>query len=72
MDGNTLVTLIGNVGFPIVICLYMLWQSREERKSNREMLEKITAAHENESKKYMEVIANNTLAIAKLTDKLEG
>lgn len=67
-----LMGLIGSVGFPIVACGALFYQMAEERKAFRTMLDKITEAHAKETQAYAEVIANNTLAITRLTEKLEG
>ena len=64
-------SLIGSLGFPIVACGALFYQMREERKSFTAMLDKITVSHAEETKVYAEVIANNTLAITRLTEKLE-
>lgn len=66
-----ITSLIGSLGFPIVACGVLFYQQREEHKSFTAMLDKITAAHAEETKLYAEVIANNTLAITRLTEKLE-
>lgn len=45
MDGNTLVTLIGSLGFPIVACValfrYMAAQRDQHAEESREMREAI-------------------------------
>lgn len=60
MDINTLVSLVGNVGFPIVVAGYLLWQSGEQQK-----------AHKEESDGFIKAIDNNTNMINILIGKLE-
>lgn len=60
MDFNSLVTAIGSLGFPIVMCLLMY-----------DRLGKQDAQHKEEMMKLTESLNNNTLAISKLTDKIQ-
>lgn len=61
MELNEIMTAISTVGFPIVCCLAMFWQGRENSR-----------LHKEESDKWSEALTNNTLAIQKLTDIVEG
>lgn len=61
MNGSDVINAISTVGFPIVMCLlllYVLFKQNEE--------------HKEEMNKMNESLANNTLAIQRLTDILEG
>lgn len=60
MELNDILQAISTVGFPIVCCCVMFWQSRENSK-----------LHKEESDKWSEALMNNTLAIQKLTDMFE-
>ena len=60
MDFNSLVTAIGSFGFPIVMCLLMY-----------DRMGKQDAQHKEEMMKLTESLNNNTLAITKLTDKIQ-
>ena len=44
MDANTIVTLIGSLGFPIVACCYMAWFIKQLMQSFREAMDKNTDA----------------------------
>lgn len=57
---NVITNLIGNIGFPIAMCVIML-------KMWRDSINK----HEEETKGFVEAINNNTLALEKLKDKLD-
>lgn len=57
---NTWLTAISTVGFPIVCCAVMFWQNRENAKQHKE-----------ESDRWADALANNTLAIQKLSDMVE-
>lgn len=57
---NDFLTAISTVGFPIVCCAVMFWQSHENSK-----------LHKEESDKWTDALTNNTLAIQKLTDMVE-
>jgi len=61
MNGTDVINAVSTVGFPIVMCLlllYVLYKQNEE--------------HKEEMAKMNESLANNTLAIQRLTDILEG
>lgn len=61
MDEMTLITnLIGNIGFPIAMCIIML-----------KMWKDSITSHEEETKGFIKAIDNNTLALEKLKDRLE-
>lgn len=60
MDMNTLVQLIGSLGFPIAACIAMFWTLNKERE------ERIA-----EMQKFTEAINNNTLALEALKGQLD-
>lgn len=57
---NTLTQLIGTLGFPIVMCFYMMKQNREMDKDHKE-----------EVSQLREAVENNTRMMQKIFDKLE-
>lgn len=59
MDANTIIALVGSLGFPIVACVGMAFFIRE-----------IIANHKSEMEKVTEAIQNNTIVIQKLVDKM--
>lgn len=60
MDFNAVIQAITTVGFPIVVCLIMIYLN--EKQDER---------HTNEMQEIKKALENNTLAITKLVDKLE-
>lgn len=60
MDMNTVLQIIGSVGFPIVMCLLMY-----------DRLGKQDDLHREEMAKLNESLNNNTQAIIRLTEKLD-
>ena len=61
MDGNMILQAITSVGFPIVMCLMLMWYVRE-----------ISSKHKDESDKFAEALNNNTLVLQKLCDRLDN
>lgn len=61
MDVATLSQLIGSLGFPIAMCVYMAYSNNKLNEQHRESEAKLT-----------EIINNNTLALTKLSDKIEN
>lgn len=60
MDVNTLIQLVGSLGFPIVACGALFWR-----------MVKGDEQHKEEMNKMSEALNNNTTALVKLTEKLE-
>lgn len=60
MNVNDLISAISTVGFPIVCCGVMFWQSTQ-----------VTKMHKEESEKWQEALTNNTLALQKLVTLME-
>lgn len=60
MDANTIIQVVGSLGFPIVMCGALFWR---QVKSDEQ--------HKAEMDKLSEALNNNTLAITKLSDKLD-
>lgn len=71
MDANTLITMIGSLGFPIVACLGLAWFFAKVNENYRIDIKEMNANHKAEMDKMTEAINNNTLVIQKLIDKME-
>ena len=71
MDANTLITLIGSLGFPIVACVACGWYCKYQSDYYRAEVKEIQAEHKEEISKVTEALNNNTLALQKLVDKLD-
>ena len=57
---ENIVTIITNLGFPIAICIMLMWYIRE-----------LINKHETETKEFTQALNNNTLVLQKLCDKLD-
>ena len=71
MDANTLVTLIGSLGFPIVACVGIAWFFAKVNDNYRSDIKEMNSQHKEEMEKMTEAINNNTLVIQKLIDRME-
>lgn len=60
MDVNTMIQLVGSLGFPIVACGALFWR-----------MVKSDEQHKEEMNKMSEALNNNTTALVSLTKKLE-
>lgn len=60
MDANTIIQLIGSLGFPIVMCGALFWRMVKSDEQHKEEMDKLSAA-----------LNNNTIAITNLSDKLD-
>lgn len=61
MDFQAVVQAITTVGFPIVVCLIMIYLN--EKQDER---------HMNEMHEIKQALENNTLALTQLVNKLDG
>ena len=71
MDANTVVTLISSLGFPIVVAIACFWYIKYTQDTNNARLDKMQSEHKEEISRVTEALANNTLAIQRLCDKLD-
>lgn len=71
MDAAMVVQLIGSVGFPIACCIAMGYYVHEETNKQREQISEIEKRHSDEMSSITEALNNNTLALQKLTDRLD-
>lgn len=71
MDANTLITLIGSLGFPIVAAISVGWYCMRQSDASRADMKEMQAANRAEIAKVTEALNNNTLVIQKLVDKLD-
>nr|DAT06760.1 MAG TPA: YvrJ protein family protein [Caudoviricetes sp.] len=60
MDANTIIQLVGSLGFPIVMCGALFWR-----------MVKSDEQHKAEMDKLSEALNNNTNALTKLSDNLD-
>ena len=60
MDANTIIQLVGSLGFPIVMCGALFWRMVKSDEQHKEEMDKLSAA-----------LNNNTIAITNLSDKLD-
>lgn len=72
MGWSEIVQLISTVGFPIVCCLLLGWYIKYSTDKEREERTKTNQEHKEESQAFTTAINNNTIALQKLCDKLEG
>lgn len=70
MDVSAVSTLISNVGFPIVCFLACAWYVKYREDKNDEKIDKLNTLHDEENKRMIEALNNNTIALTKLTDML--
>lgn len=60
MDVNSLIQLVGSLGFPIVACVALFWRMVKSDEQHKEEMNKIS-----------EALNNNTSALVKLTERLD-
>jgi hypothetical protein len=60
MDVNSLIQLVGSLGFPIVACGALFWRMVKSEEQHKEEMNKMS-----------EALNNNTSALLKLTERLD-
>lgn len=71
MDLNALSEIISTVGFPIVCFIMCGYYVKYREDKNDDKFDKLNTQHDEEMKQVVAALNNNTLALQKLTDKLE-
>ena len=59
MDVSSITQIISTVGFPIVMCLVMMWYIKDTSDKHKE-----------ETSKFTEALNNNTLVLQRLCDTM--
>lgn len=60
MDVNTLIQIVGSLGFPIVACGALFWRMIKSDEQHKEEMNKLSDA-----------LNNNTVALTRLTNQLD-
>lgn len=72
MGINEILTAIATVGFPIVACCAMAFFFSRVNDNYRNDIKEINAQHKEEMDAMTQAINNNTMAIQRLVDRMEG
>lgn len=72
MDFQAALQAISSVGFPIVCCGAMMWYVKYSTDKNREEIQKLNDQHREEMNEVTQAINNNTVALTKLCDVING
>lgn len=72
VPSTDVISLVQTLGFPIFICLILMWYIKYTNDNHTKQLKEERDSHEEEMKKMTEALNNNTLVIQKLVDKLGG
>lgn len=72
MSMSDIVSLISGLGFPIVACCAMGMYIYKTNQSHTQEIARLNDQHQAEVTKMTEALNNNTIAITKLCEKLNG
>ena len=72
MDANTIMTLVGSLGFPIVACIGIAYFFAKANDNYRLDMKEASMRHKEEIDKMSEAINNNTKALELLIQKIGG
>lgn len=71
MNPTEIVTFINTVGFPIAACVAMGYFFAKVNANYRTDIKELQLSHRDEIKSLTEVVANNTLVLQKLVDRID-
>ena len=72
MDANVIISMIGSLGFPIVACIFIAIFFSKTQDNYRADIKDMQNLHKQETDKMTEALNNNTMALQRLVDKMEG
>ena len=72
MDANTIIQLVGSLGFPIIACFGLGFYIYKKDERTSAQIDTMQKEHKEEILKVTQALQENTLAIQKLTDKLDA
>ena len=74
MESQTIIQMISSVGFPIVMCLLMMYYIKYREDKNTETTKELNKAHTEEMMMFKDEMKksldNNTEALNRLAEKL--
>lgn len=71
MNADSIATLVGSLGFPIVACGFLAWYVMKLTSENSKEINDMRREHQEEIKKVTEALNNNTLALQRLCDRID-
>lgn len=71
MEFNSLIDAISLVGFPIVMCIAVMFYVKYITDKNTEQIERMTERHHDEMTQITKAIENNTIALTQLAERLK-
>jgi len=70
MELSAILEAITTVGFPIAMCLIMMYYIKYVTDNNKAEIEKITNEHRAEMLEITKAVENNTVALTQLSERL--
>ena len=71
MDIATIMQGISSLGFPIVACIAIAWYFNKVNENYRADIKELNQQNREQLDKLTEAISNNTVAVARLVEKLD-
>lgn len=69
---NEVITLINSLGLPTVVACASMWYVKYREDKNDQKIEKMTEEHMEEMTDITNALNNNTLALQRICDILDG
>lgn len=72
MDIGEIVNLIGNSGFPIVLCVYVIWLKQKDLERHEAQIEKMRESHDAREAEFSAVMQQTATAITELSTLMKN
>ena len=71
MEANTIIQLVGSLGFPICACIFMGIYFQKVQENYRADIKDMQNLHKSETDKMTEAINNNNILLQRILDRLD-
>lgn len=72
MDIGEIVNLIGNSGFPIVLCVYVIWLKQKDLERHEAQIQAMREAHDAREAEFSAVMQQTATAITELSTLMKN
>ena len=70
-DVNAIVQIVSTVGFPICMCIGMVYYIKYLNDQHKNEIDELKSTHKIETQELSKTIENNTLVMEKLSTKID-
>lgn len=72
MDIGEIIGLIGNTGFPIVLCVYVIWLKQKDLERHESQIQAMREAHDAREQQFAETMRDTATALTELSTLMKN